>query len=86
MRGRYGIVVPMKFRWLPLLVFASSCLGQNSGAPSAGERLTDVLKSATSPITASATGELGDTGGKLMTDAIEHAQFAKKVGSPLERL
>jgi len=65
----------MKFRWLPLLVFASSCLGQNSGAPSAGERLTDALKSATSPITVSSTGELGDTGGKLMTDAIEHAQF-----------
>ena len=77
----------MKFRWLPLLVFASSCLGQNSGAPSAGERLTDALKKgATSPITVSSTGELGDTGGKLMTDAIEHAQFAKKMGSPLERL
>lgn len=64
----------MKRICLPLLALASSALCQNSPPP-ARERLENVLKSATSPIALTDKGELGDTGGTLLKDAIEHAQF-----------
>jgi hypothetical protein len=74
-QARCGKVGNMKFIWLPLLAFASTCLCQNSDLPAASGRLANALKSATFPLAVTAKGELGDAGGKLMIDAIEHAQF-----------
>jgi hypothetical protein len=65
----------MRLKCLLLLIFASSGLCQKNGSPVTGESLADALKGVTAPITVTATGELADTGGKLMTDAIENARF-----------
>jgi hypothetical protein len=65
----------MKLRFLALFFFVSSCLCQNSASSESGETLAGALRGATSPFTLTAKGKLADTGGKLMADAIEHAQF-----------
>ena len=75
MLGRVCQSIHMKPKCLLLLVFASSGLCQNSGLPAAGKTLVDTLKSATSPIAVTVTGEFVDTGGRVMIDAIEQAQF-----------
>jgi erythromycin esterase-like protein len=65
----------MRLQCLLLLCFSSNVIGQNIGAAAAGQSLSDALKVATFPIAVTASGKLSDAGGKLMADAIEHAQF-----------
>jgi hypothetical protein len=65
----------MRLQGLLLLCFSSNVVGQSIGAAAAGQSLTDALKGATFPTAVTASGELSDAGGKLMADAIEHAQF-----------
>jgi hypothetical protein len=57
------------------VLFASSSLCQNSDLAGTGESLPNALRGVSSPIKVTASGELADIGGKLIADAIEHAQF-----------
>jgi hypothetical protein len=70
-----GKVIFMKLTCVALFLFAPSGLCQNSASSEPVETLADALRGATSPITLTAKGELADTGGKLMADAILDAQF-----------
>jgi hypothetical protein len=65
----------MKLWCVALLFCVSSGLCEHNASPNPDQTLAGALRDATSPITLTAEGELEDTGGKLMADAIEHAQF-----------
>jgi hypothetical protein len=65
----------MKLRVLILFVVGVNAFGQNNPGSQPPETLSDALRGATSPLTLSAGGDLGDAGGRLITDAIHEAQF-----------
>lgn len=64
----------MRLKWLLCLTLASTGLSQKS-SPATGEMLGDALRSATLPIEVTSQGGFADAGGKLITDAIDHARF-----------
>jgi hypothetical protein len=59
---------------LPFLLVCSG-IAQTSSPPSAKVSVVDALKEVTFPIRVDAKGDLADTGGKLISDSIERAQF-----------
>jgi hypothetical protein len=65
----------MRLTWILFFAFTSNGLCQKSSVPAVRESLADALKGATLPVTVTPQGDLADTGGKMMTEAVEHASF-----------